>query len=140
MDINPNIQSQFQSTLEMLRLAVVQCPDEMWNDPTYRNVFWQVVYHALFYTHLYLQPRGEDFVPWEKHRPEYHQMQPGRDPYTKQKFWNILNSSASRSTCWCPPPIWRPLRALAGCRSTVWKPICTISVTCSSTPASCRSD
>jgi hypothetical protein len=29
----------------------------------------QIAYHALFYTHLYLQPAEADFVPWEHHRP-----------------------------------------------------------------------
>ncbi len=86
MEINHNIQSQYQAALEMLRRVVVQCPDEMWDDPTYRNVFWRVVYHSLFYTHLYLQPRGEDFIAWAKHRPEYHQMQSGGEPYTKAEI------------------------------------------------------
>ena len=86
MSINTSIQSQYQAALEMLRLVVVQCPDNMWADLAYRNVFWQVVYHSLFYTHLYLQPREEDFVAWEKHREEVRRMQSGGAAYSKAEI------------------------------------------------------
>jgi hypothetical protein len=83
MDINENIRCQYQAALEMLKQAVIQCPEGMWADPAYRNSFWRVAYHTLFYAHLYLQSRGEDFVQWEKHRPDYHLMQPGGEAYNK---------------------------------------------------------
>ena len=86
MDINARIQSQFQAALEMLRRAVVQCPDELWTDSSYRNVFWRLAYHTLFYLHFYLQARAEDFIPWARHRPEYHRMQPGGEPYSKAEI------------------------------------------------------
>ena len=86
MNINSNIQSQYQASLKMLQQAVLQCPDGMWNDPVFRNLFWQVAYHALFYTHLYLQPREENFVAWEKHRAETHRMQPGKEPYSRAEI------------------------------------------------------
>jgi hypothetical protein len=62
--------SQYRSALAMLRDAVEQCPDELWDDPSFKNRFWQVAYHALFFTHLYLQPRLEDFEPWSGHQSE----------------------------------------------------------------------
>lgn len=59
--------SQYHAGLAMLRQAIELCPDELWYDATPRNAFWQVAYHALFFTHLYLMPREEDFVPWDGH-------------------------------------------------------------------------
>jgi hypothetical protein len=70
MEIKATIKSQYYASLEMLRQAIVECPESLWHDPEYKNPFWHIAYHVLFYTHLYLQPSKEDFVPWEKHREE----------------------------------------------------------------------
>jgi hypothetical protein len=89
------IKSQYYASLEMLKQAVIKCPESLWHDPKDVNEFWQVAYHALFFTHLYLQPALEDFTPWVKHREEYerlgpppsspHQQAEGRDPYTREE-------------------------------------------------------
>lgn len=65
------IVSQYLAALEMLKQAIVKCPDSVWNDPRDKTKFWHIAYHALFYTHLYLQDSEQSFVPWSKHRPEY---------------------------------------------------------------------
>ena len=62
-----NIKSQFHASLAMLRQVIKKCPEPLWKDTAYTNPFWRVAYHTLFYTHLYLQPTFDDFVPWEKH-------------------------------------------------------------------------
>ena len=62
------LKSQYHAGLAMLRQAVEDCPDAVWEDETPTNAFWQVAYHALFFTHLYLQPRLEDFRPWPGHQ------------------------------------------------------------------------
>jgi len=67
----------------MLRQAVEKCPDAVWDDPAAKNAFWQVAYHALFYTHLYLQPSLEEYMPWAKGRREYEQMERRDNPYSK---------------------------------------------------------
>jgi hypothetical protein len=72
MPIRDIIRSQYLAALEMLNQAILQCPGELWDDARFPNQFWQIAYHVLFYTHLYLQPREADFVPWEKHRKDYH--------------------------------------------------------------------
>lgn len=59
--------SQYHAGLAMLRQAIELCPDDLWYDTAPRNVFWQVAYHALYFTHLYLMPRENEFVPWEGH-------------------------------------------------------------------------
>jgi hypothetical protein len=71
----------------MLKEAVTRCPEELWDDTAYKNRFWNIAYHALFYTHLYLQPNLEAFSPWEKHRPTASRCRPVMLT-AKQKSWN----------------------------------------------------
>ena len=71
MDISEIIVSQYLAALEMLRQTIVACPAPFWNDPADKTKFWHVAYHALFYTHLYLQDTEQTFRPWAKHRVEY---------------------------------------------------------------------
>jgi hypothetical protein len=71
MDTKKVIQAQYLAALEMLKQAVGKCPDSLWNAAEDRNKFWHVAYHALFYTHLYLQDTEKDFKPWDKHHNEY---------------------------------------------------------------------
>jgi hypothetical protein len=90
LDFTENIQSQYQASLEMLRQAVVKCPDVLWNDPKYKNAFWRVAYHALFYIHLYLSPGEQAFGAWARHRPGYNDMEPGGEPYSKAELLEYL--------------------------------------------------
>jgi hypothetical protein len=46
--------SQYRSSIKMLMDTVEKCPDSLWDDATYENAYWRIVYHALFYTSLYL--------------------------------------------------------------------------------------
>lgn len=68
MNIYTIIQSQYLAGLEMLRRVVETCPESVWDAEKDKNRTWLVAYHAVFYTHLYLQPTLADFVPWEKGR------------------------------------------------------------------------
>jgi hypothetical protein len=63
--------SQYQAALEMLKQTIAKCPDSIWNSPNDKTKFWHIAYHALFYTHLYLQDSEQTFTPWPKHRKEY---------------------------------------------------------------------
>lgn len=62
--------SQYLSALDMLGEVVQCCPSELWDDSTPTNRFWRLSYHALFYTHLYIQPKIQDYSAWPKHREE----------------------------------------------------------------------
>lgn len=92
MGVKETIKSQYYASLEMLRQAIVECPETLWQGSEYKNPFWHVAYHVLFYTHLYLQSSEEDFVPWEKHKGEYVSLgssgeKPGaREPYSKEEI------------------------------------------------------
>jgi hypothetical protein len=63
--------SQYLASLEMLKEAISKCPEKLWNNPEDKTKFWHLAYHALFYTHLYLQESEHSFTPWSKHRDEY---------------------------------------------------------------------
>jgi hypothetical protein len=87
MNIKDIVKSQYHASLEMLRQAIIKCPDPLWDGGEYKNAFWRVAYHALFFTHLYLQVSLEDFCPWAKHKENYealdHQLPRDGEPYTK---------------------------------------------------------
>jgi hypothetical protein len=71
MDIPAILISQYQASLEMLKQTITQCPEPVWNAANDKNKFWQVAYHALFFTHEYLQDSNEAITPWIKHRGGY---------------------------------------------------------------------
>jgi hypothetical protein len=74
MDVKRALIDQYGAALEMLKQAIIKCPAARWNDAQDRKKFWQVAYHTLFYTHLYLHDGLKDFKPWAKHRQDYHQL------------------------------------------------------------------
>ena len=71
--MNPHeaLRQQYHAALQMLRVAITECPDSLWTDASYPNQFWHIAYHALFFTNFYLQPSESDFALWPKHRPDY---------------------------------------------------------------------
>ena len=98
MNIKQTVKSQYGAALAMLEHVTSQCPALMWDDPADQNRFWRVAYHALFYTHLYLQPREEDFAPWDKHRegvyslgkPSGEDVDPELKPYSREEILEYL--------------------------------------------------
>ena len=58
----------------MLRLAIERCSDRLWSTGDYVNPTWRIAYHALYYTHLYLQPSVTSFRPWEHHQTGIHDL------------------------------------------------------------------
>lgn len=95
MNIKEVIKSQYHAALEMLKQTIDKCPDSLWNHPDHPGKFWHIAYHAIFYAHLYLNLKEEDFTPWENHRKEYqflgplpwppHDMPKIEKPYTKEE-------------------------------------------------------
>ena len=62
------LKSQYHASLAMLREAVERCPADEWSNASHKNKFWQLAYHTLFFTHLYLQRDEAAFQPWAQHR------------------------------------------------------------------------
>jgi hypothetical protein len=69
-DVRSVLKRQYHAALAMLEEAIRSCPDDEWTSADHRNAFWQVAYHTLFFTHLYLQPNDRAFRPWKGHRSE----------------------------------------------------------------------
>ncbi|WP_199617174.1 DinB family protein [Paenibacillus alkalitolerans] len=63
--------SQLLSSIAMLQNAVNNCPDELWDNEEHENKYWHIVYHALYFTDLYLSPSMDRFKSWDKARNEY---------------------------------------------------------------------
>lgn len=68
--LRAGLKSQYHSALAMLRESVEQCPEDAWEGDEQCNAFWQVAYHALYTTHLYLQTEEAAFRPWEEHQAD----------------------------------------------------------------------
>lgn len=62
------LKGQYHAVLAMLRSAIERCPEELWASADAGVPFWRVAYHALYYTHLYVQPGERAFTPWERHQ------------------------------------------------------------------------
>ncbi|MCL4506099.1 MAG: DinB family protein [Chloroflexi bacterium] len=71
--------SQYLAALEMLKQTISQCPVSVWDSADDKTKFWHIAYHALFYTHLYLQDTAQTFTPWRLHRRDYQFL--GRYPW-----------------------------------------------------------
>ena len=67
------LKSQYHASLAMLRDAIERCPEDLWLSTAPRNAYWQVAYHALFFTHLYLMPEQSAFRPWHGHQSQVQQ-------------------------------------------------------------------
>ena len=63
------LKSQYHAALAMLREAIERCPGGLWSSDERKNPFWWIAYHALHYTHLYIQPSESAFRPWEHDQP-----------------------------------------------------------------------
>lgn len=91
MDLASRFQSQYFAALEMMRQLVTQCPPDLWDRASDRNAFWQLAYHALFYTHFYLHPGENAFQPWLKHRPAIHRMESRENPYSQADLLEFID-------------------------------------------------
>jgi len=113
--LRPVLKNQYHASLAMLLDVIDRCPDSLWSNDSYVNPFWRVAYHALYYTHFYLQPHAESFRPWEHHQtgiqymnnwappPEFahigelpHRPPRTGKPYTKDQllaYWTVCDES-----------------------------------------------
>jgi len=58
---------QYEASLCALHLAIVRCPDAIWNQPVAKWKFCQAAFHVVFFADVYLQP--SDNVDALKHQP-----------------------------------------------------------------------
>jgi hypothetical protein len=141
MDYSQIIISQYLAALEMLKQTITKCPESIWNSPSDKTKFWHIAYHALFYTHLYLQNSEADFTPWAKHRDEYqfigqlpwppHSPPHIGEPYDKDRLLEYLRRRSPRE---CPSWTWKLPQVLTGCLLASWSCSSTPSATFNNTP------
>lgn len=62
------LKNQYHAALAMLRETIENCPEELWTSREHTNAFWQIAYHVLYFTHLYLQSDEAAFEPWGQHQ------------------------------------------------------------------------
>lgn len=62
------LKAQYHAALEMLRQGIEACPDELWLSQAVRNAPWQIAYHTLYFTDLYLHRTSAEFRPWKGHQ------------------------------------------------------------------------
>jgi hypothetical protein len=104
MNVQAALKSQYHAALAMLKQAIEQCPEELWDGGGQPVAFWRVAYHTLFFTHLYLQPEEKAFRPWDQHREEYqflgplpwppHRQPQIGEPYTRAQvleYWRFCD-------------------------------------------------
>jgi hypothetical protein len=87
------LKSQYHAALAMLRESIERCPAEVWTNTEHKNAFWQIAYHTLFFTHLYLQRDEAAFRRW----PQQHGKEDGigGDPYTQAQvleYWSFCDA------------------------------------------------
>jgi hypothetical protein len=101
------LKNQYHAALAMLRQSIEKCPEDLWYSTEQVNAYWQVAYHTLFFSHVYLQPNEAAFKPWKYHQGnvQYEDCIAGPsdpkstlpllpDPYTKAQvveYWRVCD-------------------------------------------------
>ncbi len=98
-NLKPALKGQYHAALDMLKGAIEECPDALWTGALRHRSHWRLAYHTLYFTHMYLQFRYEDFVPWELHRDEVESDQERErldaTPYSKVEmlaYWEVVDA------------------------------------------------
>jgi len=67
--------SQYKASIQMLMDTIDKCPNDLWGDDNhYQNAYWQIVYHTLHYTALYLSGSHDEVIPWPRHIDGQHNL------------------------------------------------------------------
>ncbi len=96
MDVQAALKGQYHAALAMLHQEIERCPEDLWVSGQHPRNYWRIVYHTLFYTHLYLMPTVDDFVPWRLNRQhseclyeldeDSNEMPPEDPPYSREEL------------------------------------------------------
>ncbi len=93
--IKAALQSQHLATLDMMSKAIEVCSDDLWLSADFINPVWRLVYHDLYYFHLYLHQSVADHTPWRQHLEGAENLSLDPDstdvaPYTKEQMMDFL--------------------------------------------------
>ena len=56
----------------MLAACVEKCPEDLWLVGKHPRAFWRIVFHNVFFTHLYLGQNEAAFQPWPGRKEDIH--------------------------------------------------------------------
>lgn len=83
---------QYGAVIEMLEIAIVICPEQIWSDRSQKPEYWYLVYHTLFFLDLYLSGSLDGFAPPAPFTLD--ELNPAgvlpKGVYTKEELWNFL--------------------------------------------------
>jgi hypothetical protein len=54
MDLREALREQYHAGLAMLAECVEKCPDDLWRAGEHPRAYWRIVWHTLYFTHIYL--------------------------------------------------------------------------------------
>ena len=74
--IRSAVETQYGAAFSMLRGCIDRADDASWVAVSAKYPFWQVGYHTLFITDLYLAPNEKAFLPPAFHRAGYNDLGP----------------------------------------------------------------
>lgn len=74
---------QYEAALGMLHECLAVCPGDHWNGVVGKYPFWQVAYHTLCFTDLYLTPDEKTFEPGAMHPAGWREFD---DEYPSRRF------------------------------------------------------
>lgn len=93
-EIHAVLKSQYRQALAMLRQAIERCPQALWlSGEGHACPYWRIAFHALFFTHYYLQKDEHSLRRWPGHRDELQDTEgPSTDqPYTAAEMLEYLD-------------------------------------------------
>jgi hypothetical protein len=67
IDVRTIFTGQYEASLAMLDECIRRCPEQHWDGRVAKFTFWQIAYHTLGFTDLYLSPTEAAFQPRDLH-------------------------------------------------------------------------
>lgn len=92
-EIRAVLKSQYRAALGTMRQAIERCPEDLWvSGEDGINPYWRIAFHALFFTHFYLQKDHRSLTRWPKHRGQLQDLggPPSDEPYSKGEIIEYL--------------------------------------------------
>jgi hypothetical protein len=132
--------AQYEAALCMLNDCVMKCPAEQWAGAIAKYPFWQVAYHTLYCTDIYLTVGGEAaFTPHPVFHPKGMEDIRGEYPsrmFSRDEVLAYLAFCREKMSATKRRRRWRRRRSFLGSPCRRRRCTSTTSGMCSTTPAS----
>ncbi|MEM6394253.1 MAG: hypothetical protein AAF797_15925 [Planctomycetota bacterium] len=93
IEIQAILKAQYRAGFSTLRQAIEKCPDELWGSSEgHAAAYWRIAFHALFFTHFYLQKDQQSMRLWPRQRGHPEQLDaPIDDMYSQADLLEYLD-------------------------------------------------